>query len=886
MRKLKFCGLLTLLLVLFWAPLVAVQAISPEEIERLKQLTPAQRDAVIEVLQEEDRSVVVEPQLEEPRLEEPELMREPEREPEPREMTAPQRKKGAKEAVRERKERPAGEERREEEEFGVMMPSEARGEIEEEAETVTRIEERGRVEERVELDRFGYDLFRGVPTTFAPATDIPVPVDYVIGPGDTVRIQLYGKENRHYNLVVTREGHVQFPGIGPVMVTGMRFEELKAVLQDRIAQQMIGEKASITMGPLRSIRVFVLGDVKRPGSYTVSALSTMTNALFASGGITPIGTLRDIQLKRRGRLVTRLDLYDLMLRGDTSADVRLQPGDVIFVPPVGRTVGVDGEVRRPAIYELRKETDVEDILGFAGGLLPTAYGPATKLERISAQGERTIVDLDLSIAANLKYRLNNGDIVRVYSILERMEGIVSLKGHVERPGRYEWSRGMRLTDLVGSVDALQPRADLDYVLIRRELQPDKQVTVLSTSLREALASPASASNTRLEPRDEVFVFGLGDDRKKLIRKLLKELKAQASAERPAQVVSVSGRVRDPGQYPLVARMRVSDLIRAGGGLSESAYTLRAEMTRYEVVKGQYREIAHLKIDMAKILAGDASSNIFLKPHDNLQIQRVPEWVQTATVEVRGEVRFPGVYQIARGEQLSSLLRRAGGLTDFAFPEGAVFMREALRLKEKKQMETLAERLETDLASATLERAKDDAGQQAAIEVGQELVEQLRTTRPVGRLVINLPKLLATSREGRRSEYDVTLKDGDKIFIPQLTQEVTVIGEVFHPTSHLYEKGLDRNEYIDMSGGATRKADARHVYVVRANGGVIANGSSLADMGDTWFERMANKGIRPGDTIVVPMDIDRIRPLTLWTNVSQIVYQMGIAVAAASAVGVF
>jgi polysaccharide export outer membrane protein len=290
--------------------------------------------------------------------------------------------------------------------------------------------------------------------------------------------------------------------------------------------------------------------------------------------------------------------------------------------------------------------------------------------------------------------------------------------------------------------------------------------------------------------------------------------------------------------------------------------------------------------MAKILAGDASSNIFLKPHDNLQIQRVPEWVQTATVEVRGEVRFPGVYQIARGEQLSSLLRRAGGLTDFAFPEGAVFMREALRLKEKKQMETLAERLETDLASATLERAKDDAGQQAAIEVGQELVEQLRTTRPVGRLVINLPKLLATSREGRRSEYDVTLKDGDKIFIPQLTQEVTVIGEVFHPTSHLYEKGLDRNEYIDMSGGATRKADARHVYVVRANGGVIANGSSVADMGDTWFERMANKGIRPGDTIVVPMDIDRIRPLTLWTNVSQIVYQMGIAVAAASAVGVF
>ncbi|MFQ5668808.1 MAG: polysaccharide biosynthesis/export family protein, partial [Candidatus Binatia bacterium] len=249
---------------------------------------------------------------------------------------------------------------------------------------------------RQRLKQFGYDLFAGAPTTFAPATDIPVPADYVIGPGDTVQVQLFGKENAEHSLQVTREGVLNFPGIGPISVAGLSFAELKRDLRQRISQQMIGIKSSITMGPLRSIRVFVLGEAHRPGSYTVSALSTMTNALFVSGGIQSIGSLRDIQLKRSGKLVRRLDLYDLLLHGDTSGDVRLLPGDVIFIPPIGRTVGVAGEVRRPAIYEIKGEKTVAEVLDLAGGLLPTAYPQASQLVRINRRRERTLVDIDLT----------------------------------------------------------------------------------------------------------------------------------------------------------------------------------------------------------------------------------------------------------------------------------------------------------------------------------------------------------------------------------------------------------------------------------------------------------------------------------------------------------
>jgi protein involved in polysaccharide export with SLBB domain len=729
------------------------------------------------------------------------------------------------------------------------------------------------------LSHFGYDLFAGAPTTFAPATDIPIDANYVMGPGDTVKVQLFGKENLDYNLVVSREGQLLFPRLGPVSVAGLTFKEMQEVLAAHIEKQMIGEQAVITLGTLRSIRVFVLGEANRPGSYTVSALSTLTNALFVSGGIKPIGSLRDIQLKRNGRIAARLDLYDLLLRGDTSHDARLQPGDVIFVPPVGETVGIAGEVRRPGIYELKDEKTVQQAVALAGGLLPTAYPQASKIERINGRGERTLVDVDLGNKAALAGAVQAGDTLHVYSILEKMEDIVLLSGHVQRPGAYQWRAGMHVSDLIPSIEnGLLPRPDLDYALVKRELAPDRRVQVFSIRLGDALQHPASAANVELRSRDEVIVFDALEDRTEVVGDLVGELKDQASFQQPAKVVEVGGLVRHPGDYPLEASMRVSDLIRAGGGLAEAAYALGAELTRYDVVDGSYREVAHLDVDLGKLLAGDRGADLELQAHDVLHIKRLPEWETAASVEIVGEVRFPGVYPISRGEQLSKLLERAGGLTDMAFPQGTVFIREELRKREQQRLQEMSRRLEADLASLSLKLAQEGGGNADSLAVVRELGDQLRDIEPTGRLVIDLPRLVKDTRKGRRSDFDVTLVDGDRLYIPTVTQEVTVTGEVFYPTSHLYTKGYDRDRYIGMSGGPTQKADTKRVYVVRADGSVESGGK--------WFTDGGAEDISPGDTIVVPLDVDRVRPITLWTNVSQIIYQLAIAAASANAVGVF
>jgi len=881
---------------------------------------------------------------------------------------------------------------------------------------------------RPPLKQFGYDLFAGTPTTFAPATDIPIPIEYIVGPGDNIQVQLFGKENAEYDLVVSREGKLQFPGIGPISVAGSRFDELKQSLAARIKRQMIGVKANITMGTLRSIRIFVLGDVIRPGSYTVSALSNMTNALFYSGGIQPIGSLRKIQLKRSGKVVTTLDLYDLLLRGDTSNDKRLQPGDVIFVPPIGRTVGVAGEVRRPAIYELNKEQTIADALSFSGGLLATAYPKVTQLERITPKGDRTLVDIDATIDANLQVGLLDGDVVRVYSILEKMQNIVLLSGHALRPGGSQWFEGMRLSDLVPSVDVLLPKPDLDYVLIKREILPARRLDVITTrlsdalrdttsswntvlsprdevvlfgleenrqeiiapiveqlrqqerfatpaaiitingnvhypgvypysqnmrvtdamraafdlrtrtdldyaivtrqknsgekleafsfSLREAMENPDSIANVVLQPRDEILIFNVEEkkeksdkrqfvtksalekdiglikdgrtqdkfvDRQALIQPLIRTLYAQTKHGEYAPIVTVSGLVTAPGEYPLDDSMQIKDLIRAAGKLTESAYTINAELTRFKIVNGEYREINHYTVTRSQIFDTNIAEDLTLQPYDHLQIKRIPLWGEEQTIELLGEVKFPGRYPFRRGETLKQVMERAGGFTDQAFLDGAVFTRDDLRQREQKQIDNMAARLESDLAAISLEQSQSTTSEKKAdnqsVALAASLLKQLRGTKAVGRLVIDIEAVLAEESDEEFSEIQrLVLKNRDKLYVPSKTQEVTIIGEVQQSTSHLYSSNLSRDDYVNLSGGLTYKADDDRIYIVRANGAVVS------DENTGWFG--GSHYVKPGDTIVVPLDADRMKPLTLWTNITQIIYQLGIAAAAWQTVGVF
>jgi polysaccharide export outer membrane protein len=720
------------------------------------------------------------------------------------------------------------------------------------------------------LKPFGYDLFAGMPSTFAPATDVPVPAEYVVGPGDQIEVQLIGNTKGRYTLVVGRDGRINFPELGPIAVSGLRFDDVRSMLEARGRDQMIGTQVSVAIGQLRSIRVFVLGDAEVPGSYTVSGLSTITNALFASGGVKEIGSLRNIELKRNGNTVAKLDLYDLLLKGDSRADVRLLPGDVIFIPPVGATVSLTGEIRRPAIYELKDETSAADLLQLGGGLTPKADPGLATLERINDGRQRVTFNVNFTDPSGLSRTLRSGDVVRIPEIRPVMEDSVAVSGHVYRPGEFEYRPGMRIVDLIPTIDELKPNADYNYMLIRRELPPDRRVTVFSADLQRALENPSSAANFELAPRDRVYVFDLESGRDRVIEPLMRDLRMQSQFDAPTREVSVGGKIKVPGRYPHEPGMRVSDLIRAGGSLDEAAYGAKAELTRYAVVNGEARQAGLIEIDLQQVLAGDASANIPLQPFDYLVIKGLPLWAATEEVEIRGEVKFPGRYPIHRGETLRSVMERAGGFTDFAFVEGAVFTRKELKDREKKQLDSLANRMQSDLTQLSLQVAQEtgrDAGQ--ALSVGQSLLTSLRATPAVGRLVIDLDRSMA-ARPG--SEQDIVLKSGDMLVVPRVTQEVTVIGEIQSATSHLYRAELRRDDYINMSGGLTTKADDDRIYVVRADGSVVTRS------GNSWFSG-GGLDVRNGDTIVVPLDTERMRPLPLWQAITTIVSNLAISAAA-------
>jgi len=831
------------------------------------------------------------------------------------------------------------------------------------------------------LKAFGYDLFAGAPTTFAPATDIPVPTDYIVGPGDVIEIQLFGKQNAKYSLTVQRDGSVQIPELGPIQVAGLQFNNLQEMLQQQVSKRLIGVSASVTLGQLRSIRIFVLGDALRPGSYTVSSLSTVTNALFVSGGIAETGSLRKIQLKRRGRVVSDLDLYDLLLRGDTSRDNRLEPGDVIFIPPVGPTVGVSGEVRRPAIYELNGSATTADVVELAGGLLSTAAPAATRLDRIDDNKNKSVLDLDLA-AAGRNMRVRDGDILRIPSVLDRIEGAVFLRGHIYRPEAFKWNPRLTMTDILPGPEAMKPIPDLDFGLIVREDPVVRTISVIPFSPRQVF-SGEPGYKADLQPRDTVYVFGLEQDRAKQIEPALEtlrlqarktgqenivsvagqvhvpgsyplysgmkvrdliqasldvtpdadrnyailvredlsqheisvltinlrkaldgdpaydlalapkdrllifnarasrnelldpvidRLRSQAKLNEPSKVVRVNGDVRFPGAYPLTSSMSITDLVGIAGGLAEPAYALTAEVSRSTADQTTGYSVAPIAINLADETSGQ--STFTLQADDTLRIKRLPNFKPAATVILEGEFMFPGEYRVQDGETMSQLIQRAGGFTKFAYTDASVFMRESLRQTEAKRLQVQKQQLEKDLLRLQLESSKsdDDGKRGEALKVSAQLVNELSQAEAVGRMAINLPRVAKGDKA-----YDVRLENGDKLIVGRKPEAISVFGEVLYPTSHQYRSGTSASDYINLSGGSTQTADRSRIYLVRANGEIIA---------DAGGPSMLAPRVQPGDTVIVPYDAARIDKLKLTSNIVQIVSQLAITAASMAAIGAF
>lgn len=833
-------------------------------------------------------------------------------------------------------------------------------------------------------ERFGMSMFNSEVSTFAPIDNAPVAENYRLGPDDIVLLQLFGKKNNSEELKVSRDGSVNLPEIGPVNVNGLTVNQASELIVSKVRESMIGVDAVVTMGKLRTINIFVAGEAKTPGMFAVSALTTVTQALYVAGGVSEIGSLRDIQVKRNGESIARFDLYDLLLRGDNSGDVQLKHGDVVFVAPLKATVEATGEVKRPAIYEVKSGETIDNLLSMVGGTKAGAYPQSVVLERFDSNNLRNLLNLDLTNAVNKQMSLRDGDVLRVSATSPRIEHQVTLVGAVVRPGQYSWQQGLRVTDLIKSFWAdLHMTADLDYALIVREINDAGDVKVMQFALANAVNQPQSADNMELKPRDLVLVFNyaeqavnrtaLNDYLRKEIKKryntndemrwaasedlssvgfnnlvrenenriarraslgatdsiagqkivdaqlngsqpkramfdqtevgvsvgesalpdimqqvmlklyyekellnlsasfnrtelmypLIEKLKMQARNGTPPLLVRVSGEVKVPGEYPLVEGANLKHLITAASGLTESAYIGRAELTRAEGIDSNSNaiEVKNISVNLETAFSGE--ENFALQSRDRLSVFPIPDWNIERAIEIRGEVKFPGRYTIQRGEMLSDLIERAGGLSRNAFMQGVVYTRESVKERERLQLKKITEQLRADIATKSL----SEAGVQTSPQDAMLMINQLENQPPVGRLVLDVPAILAGDMTA-----DIPVEDGDLFYIPRTDYTVSVVGEVQHASSHRFKDNMTVEDYLSLAGGLRKRADEERIYVIKANGSVVIPSAK------GWFAVKTSQ-LEPGDSIIVPVDTEYKDSLGLWATVTQIFYQSAVAIAA-------
>jgi protein involved in polysaccharide export with SLBB domain len=615
------------------------------------------------------------------------------------------------------------------------------------------------------LRQFGYDIFRIPASTFAPVEDVPVGPEYVLGPGDSLIVYVWGLVESVFTETINRNGEIFIPKAGTLRVWGLSFERAEQLIRDQLSRVYTGFRISVTLGRLRTIRVFVVGEVTRPGAYTLSALSTLTNALFVAGGPSKQGTLRRIGVLRNNKVVSEMDFYDFLLRGDKSQDVRLESGDTVFVPSIGPTVGLVGNVNRPAIYELKGETQVTDVLAMAGGVSPSGFLQRLQLERFRANTERVVQDFNLLDFTQRGQQsanpfLRDGDLVRVFPVDPRIYNAVTLEGPVKRPGTYELRPGMRLGELVVR-DELLPEAYLDRAEVVR-VKEDLSAEVIPFSVRELWAGQAAA-NLELRPLDRVVI---------------------SSEFRPAATVAVSGLVKRPGRYVM-----------------------------------------------------------------------------------------------SRGERLSSLLERAGGLLPDAFPKGAVFTRESIRRIEREQLDRfirtqeqalLAESAAVTAAStelSTADRGETTTAQAAVTAQRRELLRLLAASVTLGRLAIHVE----SPEKLKGSPDDILLEDGDSLFIPQQPTSVAILGAVRNSTAVLHKEKENIEYYVNRAGGPTREADVDEIYIIKADGSALSSFVPL-------------RHVEAGDTIVVPISTEpRIRTLPLLKDIATIVAGFAVPVGVIAAI---
>jgi len=696
------------------------------------------------------------------------------------------------------------------------------------------------------LKRFGCDIFlsRGLRSK-QMTLDLPVGPDYVLGPGDSINISLWGGLAQQFTRVVDREGRVTLPEAGPIVVAGMTLENAQNLIQQSLARQFHDAKVEVSVSRLRTVRIYVVGDVQRPGAYDLSSLSTPLNALYAAGGPTAIGSLRTVRHYRGKTLVREVDLYDFLIHGMRSDTERLEPGDTILVPPVGPQITVSGMVRRPAVYELRSESSLAEVLTMAGGAMVSAQMRDIKVERIQANDKRVTVSVEVPPGSSSDtawkavggFPVQDGDRVVVAPILPYSERSIYLEGHVVRPGKYSYTDNMTLNDVIRSYqDVLPEPADRGEIVRLRP--PDYRPETIDFNLPEVLIGN---DPVHLQAFDTVRLF--------------------SRYEADAPMVTIHGEVRRPGQYPMPEGLTAAQLVRMAGGLKRSALLDAADLSSYDIKNGEKVVTNRVTINIGRAVeSDDSSADAMLKAGDVLTIHQLSGWSNIgASVVMKGEVTYPGTYGIQEGERLSSVLKRAGGFSSSAYPTGAVLVRAQVREIEEKSRDELIKQLETTSAGARLSpsiKLDQQVGVMQLIAAQQQqVVARLKSQPPTGRLVIKINGDIAS---WENTPADIEMRAGDVLTVPKTPGFVLVSGQVYNAAAVTYAPGKSASWYLRHAGGATSLANTKEIFIIRANGSVVGRRS-----GEWYSESVLDTKMQPGDVVVVPQKI--IGGSMFWRN---------------------
>ncbi len=657
---------------------------------------------------------------------------------------------------------------------------------------------------------FGYNLFNNKKLSFNPSVNLPTPKNYVLGTGDALSINVWGASQQTYQVQVDKTGAIYIPSLGPIYVAGMNFDKASKKIKERLteiygglAKENPDTWAMVSLSNLRAIKVNIIGEANAPGTYSLPATATVFNALYLSGGPNRNGSFRDIKLIRNNKVIKTIDVYDFLLTGNTSGNAQLRDQDVIFIPTYKTRVQTSGNFKRDLYFDLKKGETLKNLIDYAGGFTDSAYRAMVSVNRLTDK-QKEVIDVNENAYAN--FPMKNGDVVSAGAILNRYANRVIIKGAVYRPGTYELTPGMKLSDLINKADGVKEDVYSNRGLIIREKE-DLTKEAVPFDVNAVLQHKTDIT---LKREDVVIINTI-------------------FSMREARYVNISGEIQKPGRYPYYDNMTIKDLVFLASGFKVSASGSYVEIARrnseQEASKpnNKLATVYTLKIDKSLKIEG-GKENFVLKPYDYVFIRRTPSYFSQKNVTINGEVNYPGSYTItSKNEHISDLLKRAGGLTKFAYAPGATLTRmNAANLAQKEKL------LQLSLSDST---RRIDSAQMAKIRQNKTLVE------------LNLPEIL----KNPGGPQDYVLKEGDVINIPTVKQTVRVVGAVLNPMSLRFVEGHSLKSYIDKSGGYAKDAKKSKVYILYANGVTAPK----------------NGKIKPGSQIVVPQKPPRTRDNTAY-----------------------